>query len=60
MDWEKVIANLRSQTNFYTEKANECAMHSAYHEPAREYRQSANVASILASALAAGLTVKTS
>jgi hypothetical protein len=56
MDWDKVIQNLRDQTTFYTNRANEYASRSGYYEMAKEMRASANTASILCSALFAGLT----
>jgi hypothetical protein len=55
MDWQKVIDNLRSQTTFYTEQADKYGCISGYEQKAREMRTSANVASILASALYAGI-----
>jgi len=54
MDWDKVIANLRSQTKFYHERANFMRGQSGYYETVKQYEQSADMASILASALAAG------
>lgn len=55
MDWTKVIANLRAQTDFYTKQVHHWETMSGYHERAKEYRESANIASILASALRAGM-----
>lgn len=55
MDWEKVIANLREQTKFYTEQANKASMQSGHYDTVRQMRTAADVASILLSALYAGL-----
>jgi hypothetical protein len=55
MDWSKVIANLREQTSFYAKRANELGQQSGNYELVKQYRNSADVASILASALSAGL-----
>lgn len=55
MDWNKVIANLREQTNYYTKRAHEAETQSVHHELVKQYRASADVASILASAFTAGM-----
>lgn len=55
MDWEKVIANLREQQKYYTEQANGFSSQSGHYDMVKEMRASANIASILASALASGL-----
>lgn len=55
MDWEKVIANLREQQKYYTEQANGFSSKSGHYDMVKEMRASANIASILASALTSGL-----
>lgn len=55
MDWEKVIANLREQSNYYAKKANEVSFQAGQYDLVEEMRASSNIASILASALTAGL-----
>lgn len=55
IDWDKVISNLREQTNFYTEQANAFSSKSGHYDMVKEMRASANIASILASALTAGI-----
>lgn len=55
MDWNKVIANLREQSNFYTDQANKYSQMSGHYDMVKEMRASANIASSLASALSAGL-----
>lgn len=56
MDWGKLLENLRAQTEFYARRANELAGQSGNYEgAAKEYRINANIASILASAVAAGI-----
>ena len=56
MNWEKAIANLREQSNYYAGQANEASMKSGHYDYVKEMRASANTASILASALSAGLS----
>jgi hypothetical protein len=56
MDWEKVVANLREQTRFYTEQANNSSMKSGYYDYVKQMRMAADVASVLLSALSAGLS----
>lgn len=58
MDWEKVVENLREQTKFYHAKAKEWSQRSGYHERVKQYEISADIASILASALSAGIAKK--
>jgi hypothetical protein len=55
MDWDKVIANLRAQTVYYTEQANKMSMHSGHYDTVKQMRMAADVSSILLSALNAGL-----
>ncbi len=55
MNWEKVVANLREQSNYYTQQARRYGTMSGYGSLVDQYRQSADVASIMASALSAGL-----
>lgn len=55
MDWQKVIDNLREQSNYYAKRANEFGGLSGHYDSVKEMRASANVASILASALYSGL-----
>ena len=57
MDWDKVIENLREQTNFYTKQANDASMRSGHYDLVKEWRSIANITSSLASALAAGKAV---
>ena len=55
MDWSKVIENLREQSKYYANQANEWSSKSGHYDSVKEMRASANTASILASALSAGL-----
>jgi hypothetical protein len=55
MDWEKVTANLREQTKYYAEQANQASMQSGNYDRVKQMRIAADVASILLSALYAGL-----
>lgn len=55
MDWEKVVANLREQTKYYAEQANKSSMQSGHYDHVKQMRMAADVASLLLSALYAGL-----
>jgi hypothetical protein len=55
MDWDKVVENLREQTKFYADQANKASMQSGHYDRVKEMRLAADVASILLSALHAGL-----
>lgn len=55
MDWEKVIKNLRDQSNYCVEQANKYSQISGHDELVKEMRASANTASILANAFTAGI-----
>lgn len=55
MDWQKVVENLNAQQAYYTKRANEDAMKSGFESTVAQFRRSADIASILASAFRAGI-----
>lgn len=58
MDWDKVIENLRAQTKYYADQANAASQQSGMYDRVKQMRASADMASILASALSAGVLKK--
>jgi hypothetical protein len=55
MDWDKVIENLKQQSNWNIEQANKHAQMSGYEALTRQYRLKADIASMLSSAFHAGV-----